>query len=573
MKRILALLLALAMLFALSACGTQTTSAASSTEAVETETAAASEAAPDPEPEQETAPAEEPVAEESLQEEAPVEETVTLEPMSYPVGDGSETLTYWYSYPPFVPNFLDDVSNKEIYLAINEAVGVNIQVVGFSLVNASEQFQLMIASGDYTDIIYGFGAQYSGSVEGAVEDEIIMDLNGLLETNAPDYCNYLLTDREVNLAVRTDAGYIPSFCGINDEARSVNGGLIIREDYLDAVGLDMPTTYDELETALIAFRDQLNISAPYWSNPDGYVVESTAGYGISPGFYMEGDTVKYGFYEEGYYDYLTMMNRWFNEGLLYSDFAAQSADQQFPPNDMVNNNEVGVWFNSLNEMRSYSSETATDPNFSITGLPVPALEKGDTTHFSTVTSKVDTNGGNFISTNCKDVDLAMAWCNYWYTEEGTLLANYGIEGKSWERDAEGNPQFTDLVINNPDMAFDIAISVYCEFNGGGYYVLNAKTNSNYTDVQLTARENWLQNSDTAGNYPGYASLNAEESSVYASYIGDITTYVEEMTLKFITGGEELTEDSFATYQQTMDDFGLQECIGVYQDAYDRYLQR
>lgn len=240
---------------------------------------------------------------------------------------------------------------------------------------------------------------------------------------------------------------------------------------------------------------------------------------------------------------------------------------------MVNNNEVAVWFNSLNEMRSYSSETATDSNFSITGLPVPALEKGDTTHFSTVTSKVDTNGGNFISTNCSNVELAMAWCNYWYTEEGTLLANYGIEGKSWERDADGNPQFTDLVINNPDMAFDIAISVYCEFNGGGYYVLNAKTNSNYTEVQLEARENWLKNSDTAGNYPGYASLNADESSVYASYIGDITTYVEEMTLKFITGGEALTEESFATYRQTMDDFGLQNCIEVYQSAYDRYLQR
>lgn len=573
MKRLLSILLAVGMIFALAACGgggeTSAPAPQSASEATEAPAPEAPEPpAAEPEPEPEPAP-----VEESVVEEPAAEEPVVLPTLSYPVADGSTTLTYWYCYPPFVPNYLDDVSNKEIYQAINQAVGVNIQVVGFSLVNASEQFQLMIASEDYTDIIYGFGAQYSGSVEGAVEDDILVDLSDKLEEWAPDYANYILGDEEVNLAVHTDAGYVPSFCGINDEARSVNGGLIIRTDYLDAVGLEMPTTYDELETALRAFKDDLGVPAPYWSNPAGYVVETTAGYGISPGFYVEDDQVKYGFYEEGFFDYLTMMNRWYEDGLLYSDFAAQSSSQQFPPSDMVNNSQVSVWFNSLNEMSAYSAETATDPNFTIAGLPVPAAEKDAVTHFSTVTSKVDTRGGNFISTNCKDVELAMAWCNYWYTEEGTLLANYGIEGKTWTRDPDGNPKFTDLVVNNPDMPFDFAISVFCEFNGGGYYILNAKTDSNYTEVQLEARKNWLTNSDPAWNYPGYASLNAEESGVYGTYIGDITTYVEEMTLKYITGAEPLTQESFGTYQATLDGFGMQECIGVYQTAYDRYLER
>lgn len=573
MKKLAALLLALCMLFSLTACGQ---SAEPASEPVASAPESTAEAVSEPSEEASEAPVSPASAEEeeaSLMESFVEETPVVLEPLEYPVSDGSTTLTYWYSYPPFVPNFLDDVSNKEIYLAIGEATGVNIQVVGYSLVNASEQFQLMVASGDYTDIIYGFGMQYTGSVEGAVEDEIILDLSDKLEEYAPDYCQYLYNDEEVNLAAHTDAGYVPSFCGINDEARSVNGGLIIRTDYLDAVGMEIPTTYDELEAALTAFKNDLQVPSPYWSNPAGYVVETTAGFDIAPDFFVQDGVVKYGFYEDGFYDYLTTMNRWYENGLLYADFAAQSADQQFPPSDMVNNNEVGVWFNSLNEMRSYSAETSTDPNFAIAGLPVPAAEKDAVTHFSTVTDKVDTRGGNFISTNCKDPELAMAWCNYWYTEEGCLLANYGIEGKSWTRDADGNPQFTDLILNNPDMAFDIAISVYCEFNGGGYYILNEKTDSNYTEVQLEARQNWLSNSDTAYNYPSYASLSAEESSTYANYIGDITTYVEEMTLKYITGSEPLTEESFDVYQQTMDNFGMQECIEVHQAAYDRYLQR
>lgn len=565
MKKRFALLLALSMLFTMAACGNGKEPAASAPEA-----SAASEVqeAPVKTPAPVEAPAEASAEEPSAEEL----EVKTLEPLSYPVGDGSKTLTYWYCYPPFVPNFLDDVSDKEIYRAINEAAGVNIQVVGYSLVNASEQFQLMVASGDYTDIIYSFGSNYSGSLEGAVEDDIITDLAPYLEEYAPDYMNYLLTDEEVNQAVHTDAGYVPAFAGIGDENVSVNGGQIIRTDFLDAVGMELPTTYDELEEALTAFKNELNVPAPYWSNPAGYVGEMTAGYGIAPGFYVVDGEVKYGFYEEGYFDYLTMMNRWYENGLLYSDFAAQSSMQQFPESSLVTNNQVGVWFNSLNEMTFYTPETATDPNFAITGMPILAREKGETTHFSTAFSRVSVNSGNFISTNCADLELAMAWCNYWYTDEGTLLANYGIEGKSYEM-VNGEPKFTDLVVNNPDMAFDIAISVFCEFNGGGYYVLNAKTDSNYTEVQLTARKNWLQNSDNAYNYPAYAALNGEESAIYGAKIGDVNTYVEEMTLKYITGGEMLTEESFQTYKDTLDGFGMQACIEVYQSAYDRYLAR
>lgn len=217
MKKIVSLLLAMCMLLSLGACGKAAQSTAS--QAPETEEASASQPVPTEAPaapasETETVSASEESVVDSVEEGPQL-----LEPLSYPVSDGSTTLTYWYAYPPFVPNFLDDVSDKSIYRAIDEASGVNIQVVGYSLINASEQFQLMIASGDYTDIIYSFGNNYSGSVEGAVEDEIIMDLGPMLDEYAPDYKNYLLEDEEVNLAAHTDAGYVPSFCGINDNAR------------------------------------------------------------------------------------------------------------------------------------------------------------------------------------------------------------------------------------------------------------------------------------------------------------------------------------------------------------------
>lgn len=125
MKKLAALLLALCMLFSLTACGQ---SAEPASEPVASAPESTAEAVSEPSEEASEAPVSPASAEEeeaSLMESFVEETPVVLEPLEYPVSDGSTTLTYWYSYPPFVPNFLDDVSNKEIYLAIGEATGVN----------------------------------------------------------------------------------------------------------------------------------------------------------------------------------------------------------------------------------------------------------------------------------------------------------------------------------------------------------------------------------------------------------------------------------------------------------------
>ena len=58
-----------------------------------------------------------------------------------------------------------------------------------------------------------------------------------------------------------------------------------------------------------------------------------------------------------------------------------------------------------------------------------------------------------------------------------------------------------------------------------------------------------------------------------SYYSDISTYASEMVLKFIIGAEPLTEDSFADYVSHIEEMGIQNCIDIYQTAYERYLER
>ena len=69
------------------------------------------------------------------------------------------------------------------------------------------------------------------------------------------------------------------------------------------------------------------------------------------------------------------------------------------------------------------------------------------------------------------------------------------------------------------------------------------------------------------------SLTQDESETYSSTFSDIETYVSEMTVKFIIGQEELSEESYAAYCRNIEAMRIDECTEILQAAYERYLAR
>ena len=66
-------------------------------------------------------------------------------------------------------------------------------------------------------------------------------------------------------------------------------------------------------------------------------------------------------------------------------------------------------------------------------------------------------------------------------------------------------------------------------------------------------------------------LNVEESEIKKAYETDVKTYVQEMGLKFIMGQEPL--ENFDAYQENLKNMHIEELIGIYQAATDRYESR
>ena len=162
MKKILALLLAMAMIFAVfSACGNDAASSAAAP-ASETESASAPEAQPEP-PAQEVPPetpeapasAEEPA---STEEDAPSEGDLITTSYVYdlPLFDESRNaeLSMWVSFSDNMSTFMpNQFADNKGYMRAEELTGVHVDLECVSTASNSEQFNLRVTSGDLPNII------------------------------------------------------------------------------------------------------------------------------------------------------------------------------------------------------------------------------------------------------------------------------------------------------------------------------------------------------------------------------------------------------------------------------------
>jgi len=179
--------------------------------------------------------------------------------------------------------------------------------------------------------------------------------------------------------------------------------------------------------------------------------------------------------------------------------------------------------------------------------------------------------GITITTACENPELAMKWCDFWYTEDGVLLANYGIEGQSFEFDENGQPYITELVTNNPDGLSLMDTQFMYSTDSVNRINDITKTRSTYTEAGLEARDIWDYNRDDANTYPSAAALTADEADEHSSIYSDINTYLQEQIAQFITGAKSM--DEWDTFVEKLKDMGIEDCIQLKQDAYDRYLAR
>ena len=77
--------------------------------------------------------------------------------------------------------------------------------------------------------------------------------------------------------------------------------------------------------------------------------------------------------------------------------------------------------------------------------------------------------------------------DYLYSDAGVLLANYGVEGETF-RYVDGKPVLTELVTNNPDYSYNLALNIFtCDRQTPVPFIIDEqKARNDYSEDQSSA---------------------------------------------------------------------------------------
>ena len=511
--------------------------------------------------------------------------TMLIMPAAVAEGDkpyAGTKLTYWLRFDEKASGVFSNLAESEWYKRVNEATGIEIEFIHPALGNESAEFNLMVAGGEYPDIIETNWTAYSGGPSAAIDDDVIISLDDALKSGKLDNMKAVLDENEIiNKSVKTSDGHyyaVPFLRGTTTEGNSglFTSGFFMRKDILDELKLEVPETIDEWDTVLHAVKAAHPDMIPFATRTEWLNNIFASGFDAYWDYYVEDGVVKFGQVEDNYYNLLKKLSSWYAEGLIDPDYLTHkkagdvrklmAAGQVFCMYDASSGGTSNI-IPPLLEAGIIKDETDI-----ATTVPVQK-EKGVPAKFAKMNGLYDASGSSVaISTQCKNVDAALYLLNWFYSEEGLMNSNWGTEGESYTM-VDGLPYYTDLVLKNPNgLTIAQAQAIYARPSNGA--TISDKRVGQQLAVYTAQKDGatkWTVTDFGNYMYPAGAAISSDASEDFATITNNVKTYREEMEAKWITGKEELTEERWDAYQAQMEAYGLSRAISYKQAAYDAFM--
>jgi len=503
---------------------------------------------------------------------------------SYPM-DFDGTVTWWKPMENNWATFLTNFGETGHSRALIEQTGIDIEWIHPPLGQHNENFSLMVVAGNLPDIIqWNWIGNFPGGATGAIADRVIIELNDAIEQWAPNYQALLERQPQLLQQVLTDTGQHFAFPFLRiDPILKVTTGPVVRADWLAELGLEPPETIDEWEYMLTRFRDDMGASLGWVGqagsgDPNGIFTMFMPAFGIRPNFFNQGGQIVYGFTDPAFRDFMELMARWYDEGLIdpniFSTTRAEmdSAILTGQSGAVIGpgGGAVGPWLRTA---------WANDPGTTFDLVPTrfPSFERGVyVTHGpGSWDLALGSHGHAAISAMSNNVEAATRLLDFAFSEEGYLLYNYGIYGHTWTW-VDGVPTYTQHIMSHPEgRTFAQALSYYARaamngpFEQSGPYLMQFYE----LDQQKEALTQWGRLIDSTATMLPPISFTIDEAARVAARMADIDTFRREGIARFITGVDPINDTTWNNFVNTLNSFGVPELVDIHQAAMERFLQR
>ncbi|MCD7806829.1 MAG: extracellular solute-binding protein [Lachnospiraceae bacterium] len=460
---------------------------------------------------------------------------------------------------------------------------------------ADTKLSTAIMSGDYPDILAPGTSDYVNYAETGV----IADITEAFEMYASDELKeYLQADGGLALESVTIDGRLYGIPEVQNPYDSVPL-MFIRQDWLDNLGLQVPTTMEELVEVARAFTfddlDGNGVNDTYGLALDGVDVLTNsvgdmsaifAGFGAYTGTGMtfiegeDGNVTWGGTNAEGMKAALTMLQSMYEEGTVASDFITMDSNSLF---EEAGGGRCGIWFGPMwGAMVPASNIIQSDPDAHITSAPVPdGLDQGGSKALlSTSVSTV-----YCVSSQCENPEVLIKLLNLsvqklcYPVDNDEFFTYYGGAGRTgWKTCL--TPTLTPLKNYDNYQKESAALA------SGDTSELNAEQTSDYENMAafLEMYESgdfdatdavfssgialYTVFGDPEGSYAALDQMIKNDEFVYSAYntlptesMSENSATLKKMTVETIV--KIITGDSVDTYDEFLESWyalGGQECI-------------
>ncbi len=478
--------------------------------------------------------------------------------------------TYWVGLSGNAAATINNYKDNAMYKEMEKRTGVQIEFLHPTIGQETEQFNLMVASRDLPDLIeYGWGS-YPGGPEKAIADKIIINLTDLIKKNAPNAKALMESSPVVAKQSKSDNGSFYAFMPVGETNGNTQAGLIVRADWMKDLNLKDPKTKDEITSTLVAFKDKKGAVTPFTGTPSIMINNDflSGMWGVGSTFYQKDGNVMYGPMQPVFKEFLAYLKNWYDKGLLDPDFASNDGKAV---DAKVTGGKAGMFYGFASSgLGTYLAAKKDDPVYDLKAIEYPKMVDGKDPLFHHRAWEVRTSGQLAITTVNKNPELATKWADYFYTKDGGLLKNFGIEGLSYKI-VNGQVEYTDLLNKNPDgLSVQKALAIYSRGDTPSPGPV-LKTNSNVPRVAETV-DIWNKYSDNATLVllPPITQT-PDEASKLAKLTTNVNAYTDEMLVKYIMGQESL--DKFDAFVAQLKKLDIETIISLRQAALTRYNSR
>ena len=490
-----------------------------------------------------------------------------------------------------------DVTKMKWLQAMEDAAGVDVE---WEVIRADWDTvkSTRFASGDIPDLVFNGTidsdyTQYNG---------LFADLTQYINaTDTPNIQAMFDEQPDTKILATTPEGQIYGLPKFQGKWPATNTVMFINKTWLDNLGLQVPTTYTELENVLEQFKekdangngdpnDEIPLdynayggndaffnSAYSLTNLIGSLGIQTTDWGTDAYFAEDGKVKNYAV-DERYKLFMKYIAELYSKGLINQNALTNdySAFQSLSRGDESGNAVVGCVF-GWEETDKFGNKLASQY------VPVPALTydvngKAGTydTRWRNDYTGLNMSGNRVcISAKCKNIPAAMKFLDQFYDASNSVQVLFGgIPDGCVEKTGDNSFKVCDPLDSSVDAGTWKWTNAFAD-NGPMYIrkdteiamapdMTNAlKEREVYTDTLAKATQ-----SDT---YPQmFMKYSADDLNTMAVTQANITSIVDNQWSLWMTGEQDI-DSTWDAYVQSVKDAGLDQILQIRQKAFDSYL--